>query len=204
MNASPLQFSRHDVRGEPDQDGQDRRRHHHHHARASQPGKLEPPTDIPEQVPDAVAQMIEEEKGHPEQNQPSEPMSKKSLRPGEGLRSIGRRGQPVSKQQGGGGQNHARQTMRDRQDRGDLGPIDLQVGRTRPASCTHRWALLAAETIRSGVDAGNIPRNPTSANPFRGLIVNAGPDDIVANSNPRTGKIGGGKPGMDSDCVSFV
>src|SRR3546814_1913996 len=68
-------------------DLQHHRRGHHGPATACRGGDLEAVAGVPHQMPDAVAEMIEERIAPAEQQQPPDQRSDEALRGGEGVRS---------------------------------------------------------------------------------------------------------------------
>src|SRR5512144_287754 len=82
-------------------------------------------------MPDAVAEMVEQRKGESPQDQLAEQRGEERLRVGERVGTVGGGHQPPGQQQRAEGERYAGEAVGDRQHRGDLRPIDLQVRRER-------------------------------------------------------------------------
>ena len=87
---------------------------------------------VPDEMADAAAQMQEKGEGASEQHDLAERGSDHALHGGVGFGPRGGRAQPHDQSDSAQTQNHAGDTVGDRQDRGELRPIDLDIGRERP------------------------------------------------------------------------
>ena len=82
---------------------------------------------VPYQMPDAVAQMIEQSRGPAEQQHDPEPGAEKIREPAIRLGTAGGGDQPPHQQHPAGAQCDAGGTVQDRHDRSELPAINLQV-----------------------------------------------------------------------------
>src|SRR5215469_726206 len=94
--------------------------------------EVESVAGIPDEMTDAVAQVIKQRNRPTEQQQEPDPGTEKILDPFIGLRPGGGGHQPPDEQNGSRAQRHAGGAVEDRQNGGELPSIDLKVRRKRP------------------------------------------------------------------------
>ena len=93
--------------------------------------EIETVTRVPKEMPNAVAKVKKEGERPSQQQEKPQPRGKKAMERCVGRRSRRRCNQPANEQGRADAERDAGQTMRDREDRGELGPVNLKVGRKR-------------------------------------------------------------------------
>ena len=93
--------------------------------------QLEAVDGIPDEVADAAAHVQEEGEGEAEHHDPSDPRPDRLLDDGVRSRPGDSGAQPDHQADGADAEDDAGDAIGDRQDRGELRPVDLDVGRQR-------------------------------------------------------------------------
>src|SRR5215471_17067653 len=92
---------------------------------------------VPDEMTDAVAQVIKQRNGPAEQQQKSDPRTKKILDAFVGLRPGSGRHEPPDEEDCSGAQSQTGGAVEDRQHRGELPSVDLKMRRQRPVGGSH-------------------------------------------------------------------
>src|SRR6185437_5083808 len=109
--------------------------------------QIETITRVPHEMTQAVAEVEEEREAPAEQQQVAEPRAKKPLRGCEGRLAARRRHQPPHQEQRTDTQREAGRAVRNREHRGQLRLVNLQMRRKRPVGRHHPKSL---EKARGG------------------------------------------------------
>src|SRR5437763_2646721 len=99
--------------------------------------EIERMAGVPDEVTDAIAQMVEHRQGPAEQQQEADPGAEEILNAFIGLRPRSGGNQPPYEQDRPGTQSHTGSAMEDRHDGGELPSVDLKVRRKRLVGGSH-------------------------------------------------------------------
>src|SRR5437762_307095 len=158
MSVSPMRQA-----DRPADDRQRRGARQHGPAAAIDAAQFEAAADVPPQMPEAVAQMVEQRDAPAEQQQKPDPRAEKMLDRGIGLGPIGSGAEPPHQQDRAEAQRHASRAVQDRHHRGQLPAIDLQMRRQWPLGGAHAQG---SGEIQADCDLDRAPRSVNATGPW--------------------------------------